>query len=380
MAGRLVMSGDIGGWFCELAAEEPARARAAAAALVAVLDAPDPASAPSVTGLPVSADLDDGRAGLDYSYQEMLEQLQEVRREVATVATALRSVDLAIEELAGDAGQPDVAERLAKLRRQRQALADREASLAGSSQGLQAEVDKFRTLKESVKAGYTAAEASVRIRESLGDSAAELGLAQADLDAARARLAQTVSSARDLLLRISGLRGPADGLLELRVGGFGDDEVRFLLAEQPAGAMIVLAVLHGDEAIRAQRSKAIALASDLLDSVRSGSEPGPDGPEQLEFPDAAAFLATFFSDSTEAIKTQAEALAACITLPQLRERFGIGAEDMAERMRMSPARLREFELASLADQEPAQLSRYISALGGDLSQVAVINGVRFELR
>jgi hypothetical protein len=380
MAGRLVMSGDIGDWLRELAADEPARARAAAAALVAVLDAPDLASAPYVTSLagPVAPAEPDS---LDYLYQEALTALQRVRQEVANAATARSSIDQAIEALADAPDYGDITARLARLHEHREAASRREEAAAALRERLQARVDDFRTRKETAKASYTAAVASLRVREVLAElSPEELTRAEAEVADARARLEAAARTGRDLITRAGGRPNPEPGLLELNVGGLGDDQISILLAEEPAGTALLLAVLHGSEAIASHRTEAIALASDLLAALRASPDDQPGDNPMIEFDSAAAFVRGLFPGTADRIEAEAAALAGRLTLAQIRERLGISDDDMAERMRMSLFRLRDFEQTSLADQEPAQLSSYISALGGEIRHAVVINGERFDLR
>jgi hypothetical protein len=380
MAGRLVMSGDISDWLRELAADEPARARAVGAALVAVLDAPDPASAPCVNSLAESA-APAGPESLDDLYQEALNALRVVRQEVANAATARSSIGQAIEALADVTDYGDVQARLARLREHMEAITRREEAATALSQRLQAQIDDFRTRKECVKASYTAAVGVLKVRRAISESPlSEINEAQSAVAAAEASVREAVRFGQALVVLAGGGRPAATGLFELQAGGYGDDEVRLMLAEHPPGTTLLLAVLHGSEAIESHRAEAIGLASDLLADLRAGPPDEPDDSPMIEFDSASAFARAFFPETDAAVRAGAGELAARMTLFQLRERIGISEQDMAGRMQMTPAQLRDFEQTSLADHQPAQLSRYISVLGGDIGHVALINGERFDLR
>src|ERR687887_12225 len=94
---------------------------------------------------------------LDYSYERQLELLQNVKRGIADVATALQRLDQQVQQLEG---QQD--------------------KLVASEKQLAAKVEAFRTQKETIKAQYSAAEAQVRIGEAatgIGEQMADTGLA-----------------------------------------------------------------------------------------------------------------------------------------------------------------------------------------------------------
>ena len=140
---------------------------------------------------------DDPREALDYAYQHQLETLSKVRRGVADVATSRKRVELVSEQLeqqaaklasqhrhALAAGNDDLAgealareagirERLSDLRRQLHALAEEEERLTAASQRLQMRVETFRVHKETIKARYTAAEGSERVREAFASMGAD---------------------------------------------------------------------------------------------------------------------------------------------------------------------------------------------------------------
>jgi phage shock protein A len=141
---------------------------------------------------------------LDYSYEQMLEQLQNVKRGVADVVTAKKRLELQTTQLeqnvvkletqarqALGANREDLArlalERKATAQQQLQGLDeqikqldDQQQKLVASEQQLQAKIEAFRSQKEVLKAQYSAAEAQVRIGEAasgIGSNMADTGMA-----------------------------------------------------------------------------------------------------------------------------------------------------------------------------------------------------------
>jgi phage shock protein A len=128
---------------------------------------------------------------LDYSYQKQLEQLQNLRRSIADVVTAEKRLELQeaqinaqMEKLDAQAraavqqGRDDLArlaiERKQALTQQLQSFDQQIAQLKAQQdkfvemeRRLSARVEAFRTQKEMVKASYSAAQAQVRIQESV---------------------------------------------------------------------------------------------------------------------------------------------------------------------------------------------------------------------
>ncbi len=141
---------------------------------------------------------------LDYSYEEQLRQLQNVKRGIADVTTAKKRLELQYtsmqqqsEKLDGQArdalkaGREDLARealvrkaalqgQLEDLMQQGQQLEAQQEKLIEGEKALQAKVESFRTQKEVIKAQYSAAEAQVRIGEAatgIGEEMADVGLA-----------------------------------------------------------------------------------------------------------------------------------------------------------------------------------------------------------
>src|SRR6476660_10485360 len=120
---------------------------------------------------------------LDYSYEEQLRQLQNVKRGIADVATAKKRLELQyttmeqqVEKLDGQArdalkaNREDLARealtrkaaiqgQLDSIMQQGQQLEAQQQKLVEGEKTLSARVESFRTQKEVIKAQYSAAEA-----------------------------------------------------------------------------------------------------------------------------------------------------------------------------------------------------------------------------
>jgi phage shock protein A len=141
---------------------------------------------------------------LDYSYEQQLQSLQNVKRGVADVVTAKKRLQMQTEQLeqsvvkletqarqALGAGREDLArqalerksavqQQLQGLDQQVQGLEAQQEKLTASQKQLQAKIEAFRSQKEVIKAQYSAAEAQVRIGEAatgIGEQMADTGLA-----------------------------------------------------------------------------------------------------------------------------------------------------------------------------------------------------------
>jgi phage shock protein A len=141
---------------------------------------------------------------LDYSYEQQLEMLQNVKRGVADVVTAKKRLQMQEAELqqslvkldtqarqALTAGSEDLArtalerksavqQQLQGLDQQTQQLQSQQEKLISNEQALQTKIEAFRSQKEVIKAQYSAAEAQVRVGEAatgIGEQMADTGLA-----------------------------------------------------------------------------------------------------------------------------------------------------------------------------------------------------------
>src|SRR5205085_5105356 len=141
---------------------------------------------------------------LDYSYEEQLRQLQNVKRGIADVATAKKRLELQyttmqqqVEKLDGQARDAVKANRedlarealtrkaavqgqLGSLMTQGQELEAQQQKLVEGEKTLSSRIESFRTQKEVIKAQYSAAEAQVKIGEAatgIGRNMEDVGLA-----------------------------------------------------------------------------------------------------------------------------------------------------------------------------------------------------------
>jgi phage shock protein A len=147
---------------------------------------------------------EDPRETLDYSYEQQLQMLNDVKRGVADVVTAKKRLELQAKKLeqgvvkldsqardAMQAGREDLARtalerkvgvqsQLQDLDRQAQELQAQQEKLVENERTLSARIESFRSEKEVIKAQYSAAEAQVKIGEAatgIGDQMANTGRA-----------------------------------------------------------------------------------------------------------------------------------------------------------------------------------------------------------
>jgi len=195
---------------------------------------------------------------LDLSYEQMLEQVQKIRRSVADVATSKAQLQRQLSGLQGQeqrldgqarqalaANREDLARaaltRKAALTPQVQALAtqveelrQQEDRLIDGQNRLAAKIEAFRTHKETMKAQYTAAQASVRINEvatglseEFGSVQLQMERAQNKIDHMQARATALDELAGDAALPRLGPGGGDDIDAELvRIGGSSDIEAQ----------------------------------------------------------------------------------------------------------------------------------------------------------
>lgn len=141
---------------------------------------------------------------LDYAYEKQLDMLQNVKRGIAELTTAKKRLEMQKQKLLRDSidldgkakeslkqGNEQMArlalERRSQIEENVQSLtvqikklgADQE-KLTQTEKSLEFKIEQFRTQKETMKAQYSAAEAQVKIGESLSgisDSSADVGAA-----------------------------------------------------------------------------------------------------------------------------------------------------------------------------------------------------------
>ncbi len=149
----------------------------------------------------------DPREMLDYSYDQLLDLLAEVRRAVADVKASRKAVELRVtglqraadrlekqaeqavaaghEELARQAlaRRTAILDQVTEVRDQRAALRAEEDKLSATEQRLQAKIEAFRVRKETIKAAYTAA----RVQASISEAFAGISGDVTDADVASRR-------------------------------------------------------------------------------------------------------------------------------------------------------------------------------------------------
>lgn len=152
---------------------------------------------------------EDPRETMDYAYQRQLEHLQDVKRGIVEVVTSRRRLELQAAQLRDNTSRLDEQARralaagredLARLALQRKhdalvqlqsldpqiaELEDQQENLVTTEQRLTARVEAFRTQKEVIKAQYSAAEARVKIGESLTGLSQEMSDVGMAVDRAR---------------------------------------------------------------------------------------------------------------------------------------------------------------------------------------------------
>ncbi|HWD24770.1 MAG TPA: PspA/IM30 family protein [Acidimicrobiales bacterium] len=185
--------------------------------------------------------VEDPRDTLDLSYEKQLEQLQQIRRSVADVATAKKRIELQAQQLQASAQKlqtqakqaltqdredlarealgrrTSIATQLEGLKVEHEKLVTQQETLERTTQQLQTRVDAFRTQKETLKASYTAAQAQTKIgeavsgiSESMSDTGLAMQRAQDKIESMQAR-----AGAMDELLQsgtLNDLSGSSDPL------------------------------------------------------------------------------------------------------------------------------------------------------------------------
>jgi phage shock protein A len=155
---------------------------------------------------------------LDLSYEQMLDQITQVRRGLVAIAASRKQIELQEQQLqhtvdhlqdqaraALSQGNEDLAKealsrkaaaqgQIDAMDPQHQQLTEEEQKLEHTLAALQKRVNDFRTQKEVLKAQYTAAQAETSVGESaagisktFGDSGAELQRAQDKIATMQAR-------------------------------------------------------------------------------------------------------------------------------------------------------------------------------------------------
>jgi len=218
---------------------------------------------------------------LDYSYEQQLQQLQNVKRGIADVTTAKKRLEIQytsmqqqVDKLDGQArdalkaNREDLARealtrkaavqaQLQGIMTQGQQLEAQQQKLIEGERTLQAKVEAFRTQKEVIKAQYSAAEAQVRIGEAatgIGESMADVGMAvqrakdKTEQMQARASAIDELTTAGSL----DDLTGGGDDidrqLQQISQGGQVDDELAKMKAELGSGGAEAPKQLENEDA------------------------------------------------------------------------------------------------------------------------------------
>jgi phage shock protein A len=219
--------------------------------------------------------LEDPNEALDLSYEKMLTGLQETRRHLAEVVAQQKSLERQIaasdRELGGaesdarlavQAGRDDLA-RAALAHRQRvldtratlqqalDAIRPQVEKLADYQQRLDDRIQRFRTQKDTMKAGYAAAQAQMKVTQSLTGVGDRLGGVDETL-----RRAET---------KMLGARDKADALESMvEQGLIGDPLDRRSRAEKEISALRDAHAVDGDLAQLKREMGLLSLPHDEL--------------------------------------------------------------------------------------------------------------------
>jgi phage shock protein A len=237
---------------------------------------------------------------LDYSYEEQLRQLQNVKRGIADVATAKKRLELQYNSMQQQANKLDgqakdalkvnredlarealtrkaaIQAQLEGIMEQGQQLEAQQTKLVEGEKTLAARVESFRTQKEVIKAQYSAAEAQVKI----GEAATGISSSMSDVGAA-------VERAKDKTLQ---MQARADAVAELTEAGTlqdltstGDDIDRQLSQIQQSGQV-------DDELAKLKAELGLGYSAPELpapDEAAPSIEPAPDAAPAAEKADAS---------------------------------------------------------------------------------------------
>ena len=192
---------------------------------------------------------------LDLSYEQMLDQITQVKRGLVAITASRKQLELSEQQLQGTVahlqdqaraalsqGREDLArEALSRktaaqaqidgMEPQRQQLGEEQQKLEHTLAALQERVNAFRSQKEVLKAQYSAAKAESSIGETAAGISTSFGDTGADIQRAQDKIAtmQAHAEAVDELLQ--------SGVLE-DVGGSDGDEIQKELDEAGTNAQV----------------------------------------------------------------------------------------------------------------------------------------------
>lgn len=200
---------------------------------------------------------------MDYSYSKQLEQLQQVKRSIADVATNEKRLELLQTQLTEKVNKLDQQammalqanrEDLARLALQKKEtllpqlngyeqqiaqLREQRDKLVAMDRTLTSRIEAFRTQKEMVKSQYSAAQAQVKITETVTGISKEMGEMNMAMQRAQDRILnmQARASAMDSLIE-EGTLGDNGGLLGPGSGDALDRQLQQLSAQQNVDAQL----------------------------------------------------------------------------------------------------------------------------------------------
>jgi phage shock protein A len=253
--------------------------------------------------------VEDPRQTLDLSYEKQLESLQRVRRSVADVATARKRIELQAAQLQKQAdklqqqakealtqGNEDLArealtrraaigEQLSELQSQHAQVTEQQDKLVETSQRLQAQVEQFRTRKETLKASYTAAQAQTQVGEAISGISKSMGDAGSAMQRAQDKIAgmQARAGAIDELLAsgaLNDLDHPVDDIQaeldKISSGSRVDSELAALRAEITTSAPAALGDGNDDAPADAEVVEPKPTATEAAEQIASNGSQGSD--------------------------------------------------------------------------------------------------------
>jgi phage shock protein A/DNA-binding XRE family transcriptional regulator len=426
MGYQLRMHREIRDWLTELRDAEPELARLVGEAVLALLEAGETLGPPLLVSLEsVLRPPDDPREVLDYSYQRQLEILTKVRRGVADVATSRKRIELMVSDLeqqvpklasqrehALGAGNESLAsearsreagtqQRLSELHRQLHTLTGEEERLTMASQRLQAKVEAFRVQKETLKARYSAAEGSQRVREVfaiIGEDTSDLEEtntetdSESELASASAAEDELRREVRDLIPLSPDTPWPADeedvpappGMMELRPGAPDYPRAGLLFVVEPSDTAVLVGWVEDPGGSRRDYREAIEAATARLATAQPDDSAAASVSSAAFISyDAESFLDEFFPGEETEVEIGAGTLVArsrAHTLAEARQRMRLTQAQVAERMNVRQERVSAIERAEPGATEVRTLAAYVQALGGRLEIIADVGGERIMLR
>jgi phage shock protein A len=295
----VLMSGEIRDWLAGLRDRDPAAVKGIGQTLAVLLSGGERRAGPLIDSTADSwpAALAEG---LDRSCREQLERLRVLRRgfadsaalfkDISGHAAALESAQAHLRDRqrllleagkTGEAAQaadalaavPPIAARLRELQAK---VARTGLRLNDETRRLQTRATDFGVRKEVLKATYASAQLDAALN---GDTAQA-----APLRAVIAQMEQELG------------QGPwPPGLSELGPACAHETGIRLLFAFEPAGTVLLIAVLDGPVAVRDRYLEAVLLSADRLREVRAGQ--APDATEH-GYDSVQGFLDEFYPGSS----------------------------------------------------------------------------------